>query len=145
MGLVTEASRKMVSVRRGTAFSRSAMPYAPDDRSRLSVTTAAERPGMPSRSIAARIRASTASIFAGGRPGAADGSGDAAAVEGDGGCASAAPSASAPSAVRKPSLQPVLVLQLLRKVLLGDEADAAPGERFQLELEPALDHLLDLA
>src|SRR5688572_2709892 len=43
------------------------------------------------------------------------------------------------------SLQPIAVLQLLGQVLLGDEADAAAGQRFQLELEPALHHLLDLA
>src|SRR5687768_7414682 len=141
IGLVTDASRKTVSLVTGTEFSRSARPYAADHRTRRSVTTAADSPGMPSCVIAARMRASMASIFAGGSPG--DG---AAAGEGDGDCASAAPSASAhTAAVSVASLQPVLVLQLLRKVLLGDEADPAPGQRLELELEAALHHLLDLA
>src|SRR5580765_7018856 len=45
----------------------------------------------------------------------------------------------------EPLLQPIPVLQLLGQVLLGDEADAAPGQRLQLELLPAAHHLLDLA
>src|SRR5687768_5540493 len=60
----------------------------------------------------------------------------------------AAPSASqrstAPSS-RGRLFQPILVLQLLGQVLLGDEADATPGEGFELELLSALHHLLDLA
>src|SRR5512138_3951552 len=48
-------------------------------------------------------------------------------------------------AIRSPwLLEPVLVLELLRQVLLGDEADPAARERLELELLPALHHLLDL-
>ena len=38
----------------------------------------------------------------------------------------------------RPSGDPVLLLQLLRQVLLGDEADAAPGEGLELELHARL-------
>src|SRR5688572_16518952 len=114
---------------------------------------------MPSRVMAAEISASTASTFAGARASTAGIDGDAATGgeagvvadgdgdgDGDGDCASTTPRASVPSAgIRTPSLQPVLVLQLLRQVLLGDEADAVPRERLDLELEPASHHLLDLA
>src|SRR2546425_12668882 len=81
-----------------------------------------------------------------GRLGEGDGAGEA------GGCAPATTGRSAPAtrtraraARRLTLLQPIPILQLLRQVLLGDEADAVPGERLNLELEAAPHHLLDLA
>src|SRR5205807_723706 len=100
--------------------------------------------------------------------GGGSGEGEAGAGEvagaGEGGCAwlapagaraSTAPRASPliPAAARRgrpvkpssPLLEPIAVLQLPGQVLLGDEADAVPGERLDFELEAAPHHLLDLA
>src|SRR5205807_8251908 len=128
-------------------------------------------PGMPRRCMAASTAASTAAARPGGRaetPGvtvgaalaAGEGAGDEGAGEattvGEAGVrgfdASAVTTAAidrktAPSPgypIRPGLLQPVPILQLLRHVLLGDEADAQLGERFDLELQAAPHHLLDL-
>src|SRR5438477_6118202 len=175
MGLDTEARRYTVAGVAGTSFSTPARPKPADQRSSRSTTTAAERPGTPRRRMAAEMAASTAAARVGARAerpwvivGGGSGEGEAGAGEvagaGEGGCAwlapagaraSTAPRASPliPAAARRgrpvkpssPLLEPIAVLQLPGQVLLGDEADAPPGERLELELLAAADHLLDLA
>src|SRR5437773_7023000 len=96
--------------------------------------------------MATLMAVSTAWSLGATRPEEEDGVGEA------GGCATATTGRSAPAtrtrarAARRLTqlLQPIPVLQLLRQVLFGDEADATPGEGFELELLATLDHLLDL-
>src|SRR5712692_1615192 len=96
--------------------------------------------------MATLMAVSTAWSLGATRPGEDDGVGEA------GGCATATTARSAPAtrtrarAVRRLTqlLQPIPILQLPWQVLFGDETDATTGERFELELEAASHHLLDL-